>query len=148
MWSFLQANRGSVDILLVSETNIDDSFLQGHLVIDGFSASYKLDCNSLGDGLMLFVREDILSNLLTTEEKPAAGFYAELNLCNSKWLVSCFYIPHKNSIGNHLDRISESLDLLSFDYEKLTFLGDFNVTDDEHHMDNLYATKIQVIQHF
>ena len=28
--------RGNVDILLVSEMNIDDSFLQGQFVIDGF----------------------------------------------------------------------------------------------------------------
>ena len=28
--------------------------------------------------------------------------------------------------------LSESLDLLSSDYEKIIFLGDFNVSDDEH----------------
>ena len=80
------------------------SFLQ--FVIDGFSASYRLDRNCLGGGLMLFVREDIPSNLLTIEEKPIESFYVELNLRNSKWLVNCSYNPHKNSIGNHLDRIS------------------------------------------
>ena len=83
---------------------------------------------------MLFVREDIPSNLLTIEEKPIESFYVELNLPNSKWLVNCSYNPHKNSIGNHLNRISKSLDLLSSDYEKMIFLGDFNVTEDEHHM--------------
>ena len=83
---------------------------------------------------MLFVRKDIPSNLLTIEEKPIESLYAELNLRNSKWLVNCSYNPHKNGTGNHLDRIRESLDLLSSDYEKMTFLRDFNVTDDEHHM--------------
>ena len=83
---------------------------------------------------MLFVRDDIPSNLLTIEERPIESFYVELNLRNSKWLVNCFYNPHKNSIGNHLDRISKSLHLLSSEYEKMIFLGDFNVTDDEHYM--------------
>ena len=83
---------------------------------------------------MLFVREDIPSNLLTIEEKPIESFYVELNLRNSKWLVNCSHNPHKNSIGNHLYRISKSLELLSSDYEKIIFVGDFNVTDDEHHM--------------
>ena len=83
---------------------------------------------------MLLVREDISSNLLTIEEKPVESFYGELNLHNSKWLVNCSYNPHKNSIGNQLEIISESLDLLSSDYEKMIFWGDFNVTDDEHHM--------------
>ena len=79
---------------------------------------------------MLFVSEDISSNLLTIEEKPIESFYVESKLRNSKWLVNCSYNPHKNSIENHLDRISESLDLLSSDYEKMIFLGDFNVTYD------------------
>ena len=83
---------------------------------------------------MLFLRDDIPSNLLIIEEKPIESFYVELNLRNRKWLVNCSYNPHKNSIRNHLDRIRESLDLLSSDYEKMIFLGDFNVTDDEHHM--------------
>ena len=83
---------------------------------------------------MLFLREDIPSNLLTIEEKPVESFYVELNLRNSKWLVNCSYNPHKNSIGNHLNRISESVDLLPSDYEKIIFLRDFNITDDEHHM--------------
>ena len=83
---------------------------------------------------MLFLREDIQSNLLTIEEKPVESFYVELNLRNSKCLVNCSYNPHKNNIGNHLDKISESLDLLSSDYEVMIFLGDFNVTDDEHHI--------------
>ena len=126
--------KGNVDILLVLETKTGDSFPQGQSVIDGFSAPYRLDCNCLGGGLMLFVREDIPSNLLKTEEKQIASFYVELNLRNSRWLVNCSFNPHKNSIGNHLDRISESLDLLSPDYKKMIFLGDFNVTDDEHHI--------------
>ena len=93
-----------------------------------------LDRNCLGGGLLLFVREVIASNLLKIEEIPIESFYVELNLRNSKWLVNCSYNPHKNSIGNHHDRISESLDLLSSYYEKMIFLGDFNVTDDEHYM--------------
>ena len=82
----------------------------------------------------MIAREDIPPNLLTTEGKPVESFYVELNLRNSKWLTNCSYSPHNNSIGNHLDRISESLDSLSSDYEKIIFLGDFNVTDNGHHM--------------
>ena len=116
---------GNVDILFVSETKIDDSFPQGQFVIEGFSALYRLDRKCLGGGVMLFLREGIPYNLLTIEEKPIESFYVELNLRNSKWLVNCSYNPHKNSIGNHLDRISESLDLLSSDYEKIILFGRF-----------------------
>ena len=57
---------------------------------------------------MLFVREDIPSNLLTIEEKPTESFYVELNLRNNKWVVNCSYNPHKSSIGTHIDRFIES----------------------------------------
>ena len=120
--------------MLVSETKIDDNFLQYQFVLDGFSVPSRLDHNCLGGGLILFVREDVPSNLLTTEEKPVENFYVELNWANNKWLVNCSYNPHKTSIGTHLERISKSLDLFSFDYEAMIFLWDFNVTDDEHHM--------------
>ena len=117
---------GNVYILLVSKTKIDGNIPQGQCVIDDFSAPYRLARNCLGGGLMLFVREDVPSNLLTIEEKPVESFYAELNLRNNKWLVNCSYNPHKNSVVTHLDIISESLDLFSSDYEKIILLGDFN----------------------
>ena len=54
--------KGNTDVLLVSETKIDDSFPNGNFLIDEFSTPYRLNRNSNGGGLMLFVRADILSN--------------------------------------------------------------------------------------
>ena len=48
-------NKGSIDVVLVSETKIDDSFPNGNFLIDGFNTRYKLDRNSNGGGVMLFV---------------------------------------------------------------------------------------------
>ena len=126
--------KGKVDVLLISETKIDDSYPKSQFLIKGFSDPYRLDCNCLGGGLMLFVREDIPSNLLTTEDKPTEGFYVELNLRNSKWLINCSYNPHKNNIGTHLDKIGLSLDVFSSKYERFLLLGDFNVGVEETHM--------------
>ena len=95
------------------------------------SASYKLDRNCLGGGLMLSVTKDITFNLFAIEEKAIKIFYIELNLRNNKWLVNSSYNPYKSSIGTHLDRLSKSLDLFFSGYEKIIFLGDFNITDDE-----------------
>ena len=99
--------KGNIDVLLVSETKIDDSFPIGNFLIDGFSTPYRLDRNSNGGGLMLLVREDISSK---GETKPIEGFYIELNLRNDKWLLNCSYNPHKNNIGNHLKALSDFLD--------------------------------------
>ena len=85
--------KGNIDVLMISETKIDDSFPLGNFLIGGFSKPYRLDCDSLGGGILLYVREDIPSNLLEVETKPIEGFYVEINL---------HYNPHKNMIGNHL----------------------------------------------
>ena len=69
---------------------------------------------------MLFVREDISSNLIEAEAKPIEGFYVELNLCNDKWLLNCSYNPHKNNIRNHLKTLSDFVDSPSSTYKKNT----------------------------
>ena len=84
--------KGNIDVLMVSETKIDNSFPVGNFVIDGFSTPYRLDRDSNGGGIMLYVREDIPSNLLATDEKNhIESFYVELNLRNEKWLINCSY---------------------------------------------------------
>ena len=80
------------------------------------------------------VRKDAPSNLLATEEEPIKSFYIELNLRNSKCLMNCFYNLQKNIIGTHLDRLSESLDRFSLDYEKIIMFGDFDIEITENHM--------------
>ena len=118
---------------MTSETKIDDSFPVGQFIIDGFSPPYRLNRNCHGGGLMLFVRKDIFSNLLVIEEKPIERFFIGINLCNSKWLINCSYNPHKNNIATHLDRLSESLDTFSSDYQKFIILGDFNIEINENY---------------
>ena len=51
--------KGNVDILLISETKLDNSFPAGQFLIDGYSVPYRLDRNIHGGGIMLYIREDI-----------------------------------------------------------------------------------------
>ena len=48
-----------VDILMVSEMRLDNSFHVGQLLIDGYSPPIRLDRNIYGGGLALFARENI-----------------------------------------------------------------------------------------
>ena len=120
--------------MLVLETKIDDSFPTGNFVIDGFSTPYRLDRNSNGGGLILFVRENIPSDLVEAEAKPIESFYMESNLRNDKWLLNYSYNPRKNNIGNHLKALSDFLDSHSATYEKVLIVGDFNVEVDDQNM--------------
>ena len=70
---------------------------------------------------MLFVREDVRSNLFEVEAKPIEGFYIELSLRNDKWWLNCSYNPYKNNIGSHLKALSDFLDSHSSTYEKIQF---------------------------
>ena len=49
-------------------------------------------------------------------------------------LINYTFNPHKNSIGTHLDSLSESLDTFSPNYEKIIMFGDFSVEIYENHM--------------
>ena len=71
--------KGNIDVLMISETNIDGSFLLGNFLIGGFSKPYRLDRDSLGGRILLYFREDIPSNLLQVKTKPVEGFSVEIN---------------------------------------------------------------------
>ena len=49
---------------MISETKIDDTFPHNQFLIEGFGAPYTLD------GTLLYVREDVPSNLIAIENKP------------------------------------------------------------------------------
>ena len=54
---------GNIDILMVSETKIDMSFTASQFVIQGFTASFRLDGTNTGGGILVYVRDDIPSKL-------------------------------------------------------------------------------------
>ena len=47
-------------------TKFDGTFPEGQFVIDGYSTPFRLDRNIHGGGVLLYVREDILVNSLTS----------------------------------------------------------------------------------
>ena len=80
---------------------------------------------------MLYIREDIPTNLTEVEIKPIQGFYVEINLHNDKWLINWSFNPHKNMIGNHLRALSDKLDIYSTSHDSFIMLGDFNIEMEE-----------------
>ena len=72
---------------------------------------FRVDGNLLGEGILLYVREDILSKSFEVETKPIESFHVEINQRNDQWLINSSYNPHKNMIGNHLRALSEKLEV-------------------------------------
>ena len=102
---------GNVDILLISETKLDNSFPNGYFLIKGYSTSYRLDRDAQGVGIMLFTREDISSKRLAIKDSPTEEFYVEINSSKKKWLLCCSYNPKKSNIRAHLECFNKSLAL-------------------------------------
>ena len=75
---------GNIDILMISETKLDSSFPTGQFLINGYSESFRIDRNSQGGGIMLYVKEDIPSKLFGAETYPMEGFSAETDLRKKK----------------------------------------------------------------
>ena len=125
---FSEQVKDSIDILMVSETKLDDSFPEAQFLIEGFHSPFRFifDCNINGGGIMLYVREDIPTKLLSHDFPGVESFFVEINLHKKKWLINCSYNPHKSNIINHLNIISRSLDIHSTKYENIVLLADFN----------------------
>ena len=62
--------KGNIDVLMISEIKTDDSFPLVNFLIGSFSKPYRLDRDSLGGGILLYVREDTPTNLTKIETKP------------------------------------------------------------------------------
>ena len=77
---------GMLDILIITEATLDNTFPVCQFHIDGYSKPYKLDRNRDGDGIILYVRKDTPNVLLTKCNFPdnIEGLFIELNLRKSK----------------------------------------------------------------
>ena len=55
---------GTIDIIMISETKLDDIFPVGKFIIEGYGVPYRVNRNANGEGIMLFIRQDVTSKLL------------------------------------------------------------------------------------
>ena len=67
--------KDNIDILMISETKLDQSFPTNQFMINGFGAPFRLDRNVKGSGIILYIREDIPSRLVSTESSQVEGFF-------------------------------------------------------------------------
>ena len=114
---------------MISETKLDDTFPHALYHLKDFSNPYRLDRNSHGGGILVYVRDNIPSNLVKLDQKfeNFEGFFIELELSKkNKWLLSYSYNPHKGNTKQHLSNISKGLDELNSKYDNILIIGDLN----------------------
>ena len=77
---------GNVDVMVFSETKLEDSNPTSEFLISGFSTPFQLDRNKTGGGLLIYVREDFPSKQLNNHSfsEGIEGIFVELNLRKTK----------------------------------------------------------------
>ena len=116
----------NIDIFLVPETKLNESFPDAQFFIDGFRQPYRKARTDKGEGLMLYVNNNIPSRVIDITFAPLIeALVIEINLKKKKWLLICSYNPHKSMIQNHLYHLGKSLDELCKIYDNLILMGDY-----------------------
>ena len=129
---------GKIDILLISETKLDESFPLNQFTLEGFSTPYRADRNSQGGGLIIYIREDIPSKELKVKNLPCdiEGIFVDVIIGKNKWFLMGGYNPQKEKISYYLSHVSKVIDKYMGDYDNFILLGDFNVATSEDTMND------------
>ena len=113
--------KANVDVLVIYEATLGSSFPEDQFRIPGFSTPFRRIREQFGESIMVFVREDIPSKLLSLEVAPIENLYIELRFRNKKWPLNWFFNLNRNNISNHLNALKKSLDLYTSEYENGRF---------------------------
>ena len=68
MLSYMTGNK--IDILMISESKLNDTFPPSQFVIDSFTEPFRLDCTRNRGGILLYVKNNITATLLTSFTLP------------------------------------------------------------------------------
>ena len=119
--------------------------------IYGFRNPYRLDRNDRGGGILLFVRESLITRLLSRHSFPHDFeiLFIELNFRKKKWLLFCCYNPHKNLINYQLQELAKGIQIYSSNYDDILLMVDFNAEVSENNFSSfceLYEVKSTINQ--
>ena len=126
----------NIDVLVITETKLDETFSTANFMIDGFSKPYRRDRTINGGGILIYVRENIPSKQLNDRHRPGdiEGIFVEINFRLSKWLIFDSYHSPNQPDEYYFNKVSNSLDIYISKYDKFVLTGDFNSEDSEPEM--------------
>ena len=65
-----------IDILMISETKLDNSFPNGEFIIPDYTEPYRMDINCHGGGILLYIRSNISKEIPNCRlSSPSEGFF-------------------------------------------------------------------------
>ena len=111
-----------VDILVITESKLDQSFPESQFFINRFSKPFRKDRNRHGGGFLMYIKEDIPQKELSFNlPSDIEIIIIELNINKIKWLVcGCYHPPSQSDeyffyhLGKVLDNFSKNMIALSY----------------------------------
>ena len=127
-----------IDILVIAETKLDASFPKNQFSIPGFKTPYRLDVSDKSGGLLVFVRDCLLSTEIKVDNISAdiQVIPFELNIRKQKWLLLPIYRPPNQNMSFFVEQISKLIDKLGR-YDNVLVLGDFNMEPNDKNLSPL-----------
>ena len=124
------------DIFFISELKLDNTFPINQFAIGGHKV-FRRDRNQFGDGLILYINENIpckpLSNHTMFSDLELMTF--ELHQNKRKWLFLGIYKPHFQNDIEFLRSIFLILDYYLPTYESFVVIVDFNQPVEKSHLE-------------
>ena len=122
----------NIDILVLTETKLDDTFPSSQFNIEGYSVPYRLDRDKNGGGVLIYIKENIGSKILKKHvlESDIECLFIEVNFRKCKWLLIGTYHPPSQNDQYYFGILSTVIDVYP-NYDRVAILGDFNTEDSE-----------------
>ena len=118
----------TINILMIAETKLDESFPDSQFKISGMKKPYRLDVTSNSGGLLVYIDTNISSKriFLNSIPKDIQAIVFEIIIKNRRLLMICIYRPPKQNLNYFLECINDIIDRLSDKYTDILITGDFN----------------------
>ena len=102
----------NVDISVITETKLDETFPLGQFYVEGFTMPYRLDRSRYGGGVINYVRGDIPSKILEKHKLPhdIEVIFIELNFRKVKWWLFGTYHPPSQNDQYYFEALDKALD--------------------------------------
>ena len=82
-----------MDIMILNETKLDDSFLLSQFLIEGFKEPFRVDRGRFGGDTLIYINKQIPCKQLKKLSEGIEAMFIELNFRKIKWLLLGTYYP-------------------------------------------------------
>ena len=133
----------NIDIICLAETKIDSSYPKSNFHMPGYSSPFRLDVNDRSGGLLVYVKEHIISKELNKFKIPDGIQLIpfEINLRKAKWLIISAYRPPTTSESYFTECLNSVIDFYSREYANILILGDMNMEQSNLHFSSLLESQ-------